>query len=103
HPKERLSYLNQYPEQVRDRDDLFIEYIGLHTLLGQFEEAGRLLKSRNFHPWEGGEGKTPQQHIVIHVELAKQALDNEQLDLAKQLLEQATIYPPNLGEGKLYG
>lgn len=103
HPETRLSYLSQYPEQVKERDDLYIEYIGLHSLLGRFEEARHLLKARSFHPWEGGEGKTPAQHILIHVELAKQALAKNDLDKAAALLHKAQEYPLNLGEGKLYG
>ncbi|MBO9594455.1 MAG: DUF5107 domain-containing protein [Niabella sp.] len=103
HPEQRLSYLNQYPEQVRERDDLYIEYIALHSLLGRFEDAGRLLKSRNFHPWEGGEGRTSGQHVLIHVEQAKQALAKNDLDEAGRLLHKAQEYPANLGEGKLYG
>ncbi|MGJ7033065.1 DUF5107 domain-containing protein [Niabella hirudinis] len=103
HPETRLSYLNQYPELVRDRDDLYIEYIGLYSLLGRFEEAGRLLSARNFHPWEGGEGKTSGQHILIHVELARQLLAKNDLDNAGSLLHKAQEYPVNLGEGKLYG
>ncbi|ANH83895.1 DUF5107 domain-containing protein [Niabella ginsenosidivorans] len=102
-PELRLSFLNQYPEQVRERDDLYIEYIGLHSLLGRFEEADRLLKARNFHPWEGGEGKTSGQHVLIHVERAKQALAKKDLDNARRLLHMAQVYPANLGEGKLYG
>ncbi|MCF3111926.1 DUF5107 domain-containing protein [Niabella sp. CC-SYL272] len=103
HPELRLSYLNQYPEQVRERDDLYIEYVGLYSLLGRFEEAGQLLQSRNFHPWEGGEGRTSGQHVLIHVELAKQALAKKDLDEAGRLLHKAEEYPANLGEGKLYG
>ncbi|SDC37600.1 DUF5107 domain-containing protein [Niabella drilacis] len=103
HPGTRLSYLNQYPGLVRDRDDLYIEYIGLHSLLGRFEEAGRLLSARNFHPWEGGEGKTSGQHVLIHVARAKQSLAKNDLESAGDLLLKARAYPANLGEGKLYG
>jgi len=102
-PELRLSYLNQFPEQVRERDDLYIEYIGLHSLLGRFEEADRLLKARNFHPWEGGEGKTSGQHVLIHVERAKRSLTKNDLDAAGSLLHRAQECPVNLGEGKLYG
>ena len=37
------------------------------------------------------------------MELAKQLLVNSQLQEAKQLLEECLVYPPHLGEGKLYG
>ncbi|WP_300598882.1 DUF5107 domain-containing protein [Niabella sp.] len=102
-PHLRLAYLNRYPDQVRERDDLYIEYVGLHSLLGRFDEASQLLNARNFHPWEGGEGKTSGQHVLIHVELAKRALAVNDLDEAAKLLHKAQEYPENLGEGKLFG
>jgi tetratricopeptide (TPR) repeat protein len=99
----RLALLNRYPALVRDRDDLFIEYVTLHNLAGAYAEAARLLASRTFHPWEGGEGKVSGQHIQAHVELAKRAIAEEQYPQAVALLQAAEVYPPNLGEGKLYG
>jgi tetratricopeptide (TPR) repeat protein len=102
-PKERLSFLNDYRRLIDERDDLYLEYILLHSVTGQFEKANTLLKARNFHPWEGGEGKTSGQHIHIHVELAKQAAKDNNFEEALLLLKQATVYPENLGEGKLYG
>jgi tetratricopeptide (TPR) repeat protein len=102
-PKERLGLLNDYRNLIEERDDLYIEYILLHSVTGQFEKANALLKVRNFHPWEGGEGKTSGQHIHIHVELAKQAARENNFEEALLLLKQATFYPENLGEGKLYG
>jgi tetratricopeptide (TPR) repeat protein len=41
------------------------------------------------------------QYLICHLELAKQAIEKEDLSLALSLLEQAETYPPNLGEGKL--
>ncbi len=102
-PKERLSLLNDFRNLIEERDDLYIEYILLHSVTGQFEKANGLLQSRNFHPWEGGEGKTSGQHIHIHIELAKEAVKNNNLEEALLLLQKATIYPENLGEGKLHG
>ncbi len=102
-PKERLEFLKQYKDLVDERDDLYIEYVTLHSLTGDFETAQELLQARNFHPWEGGEGKTSGQHILVHVELAKQALQNNRLDEAEHLLIAAQEYPDHLGEGKIYG
>jgi tetratricopeptide (TPR) repeat protein len=102
-PKERLVLLDHWRNLVEERDDLYIEYILLHSLTGQFETANTLLKARNFHPWEGGEGKTSGQHIHIHVELAKQAAREGNFEDALLLLQNATLYPENLGEGKLAG
>ncbi len=102
-PVERLAFLQQYPSLVADRDDLYIEYVALHAMMGELEHAAELLAGRCFHPWEGGEGKTSGQHIHIQVELAKNALESQDYATALQHLEAATVYPESLGEGKLYG
>lgn len=102
-PKERLTFLQEHVQQVEDRDDLYIEYITLHNLTGKHAEAKRLLKARNFHPWEGGEGKVSAQHILTNTALAKIALQQEKFNDAIELLHAAGEYPLNLGEGKLFG
>ncbi|WP_276500988.1 DUF5107 domain-containing protein [Terrimonas pollutisoli] len=102
-PEDRLFFLKKYEPLIAERDDLYIEYVLLHTLTGRFHEAKRLLETRNFHPWEGGEGKTSGQHIHIHVEIAKNALRENKFKEALELLQAAEKYPENLGEGKLYG
>ena len=102
-PAERLALLEQHADLVSQRDDLTIERISLLNLLGRHAEAFDLLMARNFHPWEGGEGKVTGQYVVCLVEKAKRHLANQQPKLAIDCLEKAQIYPPNLGEGKLYG
>lgn len=102
-PSERLAFLKHHESLVKERDDLYIEYVALHTLIGQIEEAKKLLLDRNFHPWEGGEGKVSGQYVNIHIELAKAAIAEGNFETAIDLLEQAKIYPHRLGEGKLYG
>jgi len=102
-PAERLARLEQYAELVAQRDDLTIERISLLNLLGRPDEAFQLLASRNFHPWEGGEGKVTGQYVASLIEIARRHILHEQYAEAIQLLEQSQTYPPNLGEGKLYG
>jgi tetratricopeptide (TPR) repeat protein len=102
-PQERLHFLEKYIPLVEERDDLYIEYILLHSITQQFKKAKTLLQTRSFHPWEGGEGKTSGQHVYLQVELAKQAIENNNFEEALSLLNAATIYPENLGEGKLDG
>jgi tetratricopeptide (TPR) repeat protein len=62
-----------------------------------------LINQRQFHPWEGGEGRASGQYIYSLVELARQKLNNKEFAFAVSLLEQAQVYPHNLGEGKLFG
>lgn len=102
-PQDRLSFLKNYESLVSERDDLYTEYVLLHALTRQYKKAKMLLGARNFHPWEGGEGKTSGLHVSVHIELAKQALHDNNLKKALTLLEVAQQYPENLGEGKLYG
>jgi len=58
HPaEERLARLRAHPDLVLSRDDFTIEYVGLLVAGGLAGEALEILRSREFHPWEGGEGQ----------------------------------------------
>ena len=88
---------------------MVLEEITLLNQLGRYEEAMQKLDAHQFHPWEGGEGKVPAQYQFCRIELAKQILcqhptpNTQHLQMAKNLLEECLVYPPHLGEGKLYG
>ena len=99
----RLELLEANIELTESRDDLFLEYIALHNFKGEHQKALELIQKRTFHPWEGGEGKVPFQYVTANIEVAKQYIEDGQLTQAISHLEQAKSYPPNLGEGKLYG
>jgi len=98
-----LTVLQQHLDLVDQRDDLTIEYITLLNLLGRPDEAYQHLMGRNFHPWEGGEGKVSGQYITSLVERARALIEGSEAQQAIELLMQAQVYPHNLGEGKLYG
>ncbi len=100
-PQERLSRLEQHPGLVDERDDLSIEIITLHNLLGDPGNAHELLMKRVFHPWEGGEGKTTGQYVASLVEMGKSALLRADYAAALDFMQRAKAYPHNLGEGKL--
>lgn len=100
---ERLSFLSKYFDIVEERDDLYTEYIALLNLTGDYEKAYQLLMKRNFHPWEGGEGKVPSQYVFSLISLAKESLDKNNPEKAIEYLEKTFNYPHNFGEGKLYG
>ena len=102
-PAARLAHLERYPALVELRDDLMIERISLYNLLGEPQRAYQLLMGRNFHPWEGGEGKTTGQYLASLVEIARRHIRAGEFSAAQKTLEKARQYPPNLGEGKLYG
>ncbi|WP_373518778.1 DUF5107 domain-containing protein [Pricia sp.] len=100
---ERLRLLEDNPSLTSSRDDLYLERIALKNFRGEHQKALELLEKRQFHPWEGGEGKVPFQHITVHVELAKRVLRANKPTEAIEHLEAAQVYPHNLGEGKLFG
>ena len=109
--QERLDFLQKYPQLIAKRDDLVLEEITLLNQLGRYEEAKEKLDAHQFHPWEGGEGKVPAQYQFCRIEMAKSILTHSPSPKgegsdhlrAKRLLEECLVYPPHLGEGKLYG
>ena len=99
----RLEKMEQHIGLVRARDDLYLEYVTIFNSIGRYETALKLIMERNFHPWEGGEGKIPAQYVTANVELAKKALKEGDTCSAVAYLEAAKEYPVNIGEGKLAG
>lgn len=102
-PQERITHLYKYRVTAFQRDDLYTEYISLLNLLGRFEEAYEMLVQRHFHPWEGGEGKVTKQYVRALSGMARHSLAIGDAPKALSFLEQALIFPQNLGEGKLEG
>lgn len=99
----RLNLLEKYKDLTESRDDLYLERVALYNFKGDFDKALGLVQKRQFHPWEGGEGKVPFQHIMAQVEVAKQAIKAGDYKKAITHLEAAQEFPHNLGEGKLHG
>jgi tetratricopeptide (TPR) repeat protein len=102
----RMAFLARHQKIVAEREDLIIEFIALLNFFGRHEEALQMLSARQFHPWEGGEGKVTGQYVVSLVELAKRKLTgamNAAVAEALDMLKRARAYPTNLGEGKLHG
>jgi tetratricopeptide (TPR) repeat protein len=99
-PSERLRQLEAHPELVQLRDDLVIELVTLHNQTGRSAKALEKLASRNFHPWEGGEGLVSGQYVAAHLLLGRDLLESAQPAAALAHFEAARHYPHNLGEGK---
>ncbi|PXX21703.1 DUF5107 domain-containing protein [Arenibacter sp. ARW7G5Y1] len=100
---ERLEFLEANLPLTESRDDLYLDRLTLYNFNGMHREALKLIEQRQFHPWEGGEGKVPFQYITAHVELAKTHLKEGEYHIAIEHLHAAQTYPHNLGEGKLFG
>ena len=99
----RLAHLERYPDEVAYRDDLYLEKATLYNLTGNEKYALELIMKRQFHPWEGGEGKVVGQYLYAHMALAKRAIDQGDYQDAVDHLKLCYEYPQNLGEGKLFG
>ncbi len=97
-PKARLARLEQYPDLVAQRDDLSVEMAALYNQTAQHKRALELLQSRQFQPWEGGEGLTIAQHVRAHLALGRKALLNYDAAEAVCQFEAALQNPPRAGE-----
>ncbi len=95
-PVERLGFLEDRLDRVEGRDDLYLEYITLLNLCGRYDEALERILGRRFHPWEGGEGKVPEQYIFSNLAIALRDGNTDRL-------YDTFTYPESLGEGKLFG
>jgi tetratricopeptide (TPR) repeat protein len=102
-PEDRLAFLEDNIKTAIERDDIYLEIAALYNFLGQHDKALELVNSRQFHPWEGGEGKASGQYVYGLVQLARKKLSSGEFEAAIPLLEKAQVYPDNLGEGKLFG
>jgi tetratricopeptide (TPR) repeat protein len=102
-PHQRLKFIEDNLDVANQRDDIYLERVTLYNLLGNYETALNLLNARQFHPWEGGEGKASGQYVFSLVQLAKKYTEDGLYEKAINNLNAAKTYPHNLGEGKLYG
>lgn len=101
--EERLKRFEQNRAIIEQRDDLFIEYLTVLNMTGWHAQAYELMGARQFHAWEGGEGKVTTQYRIALTLLAHDAMRDGDWQKARILLTKALSYPHNLGEGKLEG
>lgn len=99
-PQERLSELLQHPKLIESRDDLSVEVATLLNQLGKPGEALRVLLSRRFQPWEGGEGLVRGQYVRARLLLGRDALSRGTAGDARNQFFAALQTPPQLSEAK---
>lgn len=102
-PTTRLELLQSHLEVVARRDDLTAEMLNLYNITGQLEQAAECLATRQFHPWEGGEGRITGQFVVNKLRTALGLINQHAYTEAIECLQGALHYPHNLGEGRLVG
>ena len=66
---ERLKFLEGKAALVATRDDATVQYVTCLNDVGRYDDALKVLASRRFHPWEGGEGKVLAQYTRAHLAL----------------------------------
>lgn len=101
--EERLKEYEANKTLPEGWDDLYIEYITLVNLTGNYRKAYDCIMGHKFHPWEGGEGKITTQYTLTLLAQAREALREKNYGKAEKLIRKAFVYPENLGEGKLEG
>ena len=99
-PARRLRDLERRLDLVQQRDDLSVELCTLYNQTGQPDKALTLVSSRNFRPWEGGEGGPLGQWVRTHLLLGQAALAEGDAALARDRFQSALTVPPNLGEAR---
>lgn len=102
-PQKRLDFLMKHMETAEKRDDVMIEIATLLNLVGRPQEAYDLIMGRQFHPWEGGEGKVTGQYTLSLIQMAKTCLKSGKNEESAAYLTKALSFPHSLGEGKLEG
>jgi tetratricopeptide (TPR) repeat protein len=82
------------------RDDLSLELAALYNQIGQPEQALAGLLSRNFQPWEGGEGLALGQFARARLLIARRSIAAGKPADAIAHLEAALAPPQSLGEAR---
>lgn len=95
-PEKRLKALLKSGGLLETRDDLAVELCALFNQIGQPEKALAILTTRNFQPWEGGEGGPLGQYVRAHLLLGRSAGGDEAVAHFRAALDA----PRNLGEAK---
>jgi tetratricopeptide (TPR) repeat protein len=99
-PETRLRELEKHAGLVQQRDDLSVELCALYNQTGRHDPALRLLGSRRFQPWEGGEGAALGQYTRAQFALGRAVLAGGQPAEAIKHFTAALTAPENLGEAK---
>jgi tetratricopeptide (TPR) repeat protein len=97
---ERLAFLEAHRSLVLARDDATVSLCELLTRAGRPAEAHRILSTRPFAPWEGGEGQTLAAWDHACLALARVASDGGDLRNALAILDEALTPPATLGEAR---
>jgi tetratricopeptide (TPR) repeat protein len=99
-PAERLVILEAHPELVARRDDISVELAAIYNHVGRPADALALLLSRQFQPWEGGEGLVLGEYVRAQLLLGRAALAKGNACVAVEYFEAADRPPQTLNEAR---
>lgn len=96
--EERLAQVDE--ELAGQRDDFTLELCALYNQTGQSHRALETLESRQFAPWEGGEGVALGEWVRTHLNLGRAAFQDGRVEEALSHFRAAESPPENLGEAR---
>ncbi|TXG39540.1 DUF5107 domain-containing protein [Seonamhaeicola maritimus] len=97
-PSDRLKGLEKIKKQLVQRDDFCVELASLYNFEGKYDQVIALLNSRNFHPWEGGEGQVLKQYSNACWHKGIEELSKANAQKALTYFKMSLDTPDNLGE-----
>ncbi|MAY51167.1 MAG: DUF5107 domain-containing protein [Microbacterium sp.] len=97
----RLALLNEHAPLIGTRDDLALRHVSLLLDLDRIWEAWRVLTSREFRPFEGGEGRVIAAFDRAICAQARALLADGTPDALVEAAQLLTLsVPAHLGEGR---
>jgi tetratricopeptide (TPR) repeat protein len=99
-PEQRLAILEADSALVAQRDDLSVELAALYNHAGRPERALEFLDSRQFQPWEGGEGLVLGEYVRAQLLLGTALLAKGNTKSAIVCFEAADHPPQSLNEAR---
>jgi tetratricopeptide (TPR) repeat protein len=99
-PAQRLAELESHADLVALRDDLSVELASVYNHVGRPGDALALLLSRQFQPWEGGEGLVLGEYVRAQLLLGRAFLASGDAPRAIACFEAAGHPPQTLSEAR---
>ena len=96
---ERLALMERYRGVVDEYDPCVLRLAYTYNAVGRHADAHRLLTTRRFHVWEGGEGLLAP-FVEACIGLGRAAMEKGDYTTALRHFEESTTYPENLQAGR---